>query len=125
MPQENASSVPLLNQQRDLNSDPTIFAHIFGIIGDWYITEISEDRSTAYGYRNIEAETEWEMEEFIPNAKEWGEFSLNHLQNLVNREFLKEKDIRFLIVRDVFWKPIKFSNLNIEKSTLNYPGYID
>tara|TARA_Y100001968_G_scaffold271500_1_gene263147 strand:- start:169 stop:579 length:411 start_codon:yes stop_codon:yes gene_type:complete len=125
IPKEISQKLPLLNEERDMNLDPVVYAHLFGIIGDWYITEISDDRTTAFGYKHIEAEKEWEMEESIPNGKGWCTFSVDHLQKLVNNEFLKEKDIRFLIVRDVFWEPVKFSTLNIQKSTLKYPGPSD
>jgi hypothetical protein len=40
----------------------------------------------------------------------------------VNEKFLKEKDIRFLITRDLFWEPTKFSEINIKQNTLLYPG---
>tara|TARA_Y100001968_G_scaffold199038_1_gene182566 strand:- start:2474 stop:2851 length:378 start_codon:yes stop_codon:yes gene_type:complete len=125
MPKESSNQIPILNEKRDPSLDPIVFVHLFGVIGDWYICEISEDRSIAYGYKNIEAEEEWEMEEWIPNSKGWESFSIGNLQKLVNNEFLKEKDIRFLIVRDVYWEPVKFSSLNINKQTLNYPGSIN
>ena len=122
IPKEVALKIPFINEQRDINLDPIVYAHLFGVIGDWYICEISEDRSTGFGYRNINSEKEWEMEEFIPNGKLWGNFSLIYLQKLVNNEFLKDKDIRFLIVRDVEWEPITFSKLNVDRTTLQYPG---
>ena len=114
--------MPDLSDQSIKNNDCIIYAHIFGVIGDWYISGISKDRETAFGFKHIDSEKEWEMDSWIKNQKEWGEFSISFLQKLVNNEFLKEKDIRFLIVRDLYWQPTKFSQLNIDHSTLTYPG---
>ena len=122
MPKDIAEKIPLSTEPDKNIEDSIVYAHFFGVIGDWYICSISEDHSTAFGYRNIETEEEWETEGFIPNGKEWGNFSISYLQSLVNKAFLKEKDIRFLIVRDIYWEPIKFSSLKIDKVTLNYPG---
>ena len=63
--------------------------------------------------------------ELIVVESEWGEVPIKVLQELVNEKFLKEKDIRFLITRDLFWEPIKFSAINIDQNTLFYPGTTD
>ncbi|WP_320663977.1 hypothetical protein [Prochlorococcus sp. MIT 1223] len=117
-----ASSISHLNTQERDKSEIIVYAHLFGVIGDWYICEISNDGKTAFGYRNIAAEKEWEMAKWIENYEGWGEFSIESLQKLVNEEFLKEQDIRFLIVRDIYWEKRKFSEVDTEESTLNYPG---
>ncbi len=123
LPRDIASTIPLFNsEENNEKEDLLVYAHLFGVIGDWYICQISEDFKTAFGFKNIYSESEWEMDKWIKNEKDWGTFSIEYLQKLVNEEFLKEKDIRFLIVRDIYWKETKFSDLNIERSTLNYPG---
>ena len=61
----------------------------------------------------------------VTNSSKWGEIPIKQLQCLVNEKFLKEKDIRFLITRDLFWEPIKFSAININQNTLFYPGTTD
>tara|TARA_Y100001968_G_scaffold329791_1_gene379974 strand:+ start:260 stop:637 length:378 start_codon:yes stop_codon:yes gene_type:complete len=125
MPEDLASAMPNINDNSVKEKDCMIFAHLFGVIGDWYISGISEDRETAFGFRNIEAEKEWEMDSWFKNRKEWGEFSISFLQTIVNKEFLKEKDIRFLIVRDLYWEPKRFKQININNGTLIYPGNPD
>ena len=65
------------------------------------------------------------MDNWFTNSCKWGDISIKTLQELVNEKFLKEKDIRFLITRDLFWEPKKFSAINLEKSTLFYPGTTD
>lgn len=125
MPKEVAQEIPDLSDQKGNKKDSIIYCHLFGVIGDWYISGISEDRSTAFGYKNITAEKEWEMESWVKNEKEWGYFSIKNLQNLVNEQFLKEQDIRFLVVRDISWKPVEFSKINADKTTLHYPGLVN
>ena len=124
MSKELAKTIPLLNAQNKGGAEAIIYCHLFGVVGDWYISGISEDRTIAFGYKNIYAEKEWEMEPWLPNEKEWGSFSIASLQELVNEKFLKELDIRFLIVREVNWEPTSFSSIDIKQRTLNYPGPI-
>tara|TARA_Y100001968_G_scaffold312486_1_gene335707 strand:- start:840 stop:1217 length:378 start_codon:yes stop_codon:yes gene_type:complete len=123
MPKEIANAIPRINDQVNLGSDAKIYCHLFGVIGDWYIAGISEDHTKAFGFRNIAPEKEWEMESWFQKEQTWGEFSIENLQKLVNEQFLKELDIRFLIVRDLSWEPKNFSMINIKEGTLNYPGY--
>ncbi len=104
------------------SADDLIHCHLYGVVGDWYLSEISEDREMAFGFKIINSEPVWEMDNWLTNSCEWGNIHIKNLQELVNEKFLKDKDIRFLITRDLFWKPIKFSEINIKKNTLFYPG---
>ena len=65
------------------------------------------------------------MDKWLTNCYEYDEICIKALQELVNEKFLKEKDIRFLITRDLLWKPIQFSKINTIKNTLFYPGTTD
>ena len=125
MPEELALKMPTLSDQNSCSDKTVIYAHILGIIGDWYLSHISKDRKIAYGYQLIESEPAWEMSEWFENSKKWNKISLIDLQHLVDERFLKEKDIRFLITRDLFWVPKTFSEISIDKQTLSYPGKSD
>ncbi len=107
------------------SNDDLIFCHLYGVVGDWYLSEISEDREMAFGFQIINSEPVWEMDNWLTNSSKWGEIPIKQLQELVNEKFLKEKDIRFLITRDLFWEPIKFSEINTCQNTLFYPGTTD
>ncbi len=105
--------------------DDLIYCHLYGVVGDWYLSEISVDRQIAFGFQIINSEPVWEMDDWVTNSSKWGEIHIKELQSLVNEKFLKEKDIRFLITRDLFWEPIKFSAIDINQNTLFYPGTTD
>ena len=107
------------------STDDLIFCHLYGVVGDWYLSEISENREVAFGFQIINSEPVWEMDNWLANTSDWGEISIKNLQELVNEKFLKEKDIRFLISRDLYWEPLKFSEINTDQNTLFYPGTTD
>ncbi len=125
LPESIAKSMKTMTGKSKGSNDDLIFCHLYGVVGDWYISEISKNREKAFGFKLINSEPVWEMDDWLTNSCEWGEVSIKSLQKLVNEKFLKEKDIRFLITRDLFWKPIKFSEINIDQNTLFYPGTTD
>ncbi len=125
LPEEIAKSMKSISGKSQGSIDDLIYCHLYGVVGDWYLSEISEDREMAFGFRIINSEPVWEMDNWLTNSCEWGNISIKTLQELVKEKFLKEKDIRFLITRDLFWEPAKFSTINIKKNTLLYPGTTD
>ena len=125
VPASTAKSMRSITGKSQGSIDDLIYCHLYGVVGDWYLSEISEDREIAFGFQIINSEPVWEMDDWITNSCEWGEISIKNLQELVNEKFLKEKDIRFLITRDLLWEPMKFSEINIEENTLIYPGKTD
>lgn len=125
LPESTAKLMKSISGKRKGSADDLIYCHLYGVVGDWYLSEISEDREKAFGFQIINSEPVWEMDNWLTNSSKWGEIPIKVLQELVNEKFLKEKDIRFLITRDLFWEPIKFSAINIDQNTLFYPGTTD
>ena len=125
IPESIAKSMKRMTGESKGSPDALIYCHLYGVVGDWYLSEISEKRDKAFGFKMINSEPVWEMDDWLTNSCEWGEISIKKLQELVNQKFLKEKDIRFLITRDLFWKPINFSKINTSQNTLFYPGTTD
>ena len=125
IPESTAKLMKSISGKSKGSFDDLIYCHLYGVVGDWYLSEISEDREKAFGFQIINSEPVWEMDNWLTNSSKWGEIQIKVLQELVNEKFLKEKDIRFLITRDLFWEPIKFSAINIDQNTLFYPGTTD
>ena len=125
LPEATAKLLQPISGRTQGSIDDCIYCHLYGVVGDWYLSEISENREMAFGFKIINSEPVWEMDKWLTNSCEWGEISIKTLQELVNEKFLKEKDIRFLITRDLFWEPKKFSKINMKKNTLLYPGTTD
>ena len=125
VPESTAKPMKSISGKTKGSIDDLIYCHLYGVVGDWYLSEISEDREKAFGFQIINSEPVWEMDNWLTNSCEWRDISIKTLQELVNEKFLKEKDIRFLITRDLFWEPINFSEINIEQNTLFYPGTTD
>ena len=125
LPESTAQLMKSMSGESKGSNDDLIYCHLYGVVGDWYLSEISEDREKAFGFQIINSEPVWEMDSWLTNSRKWGEIQIKVLQQLVNNKFLKEKDIRFLITRDLLWEPIKFSEINIDKNTLFYPGTTD
>ena len=125
VPESTAKLMKSISGKSKGSVDDLIYCHLYGVVGDWYLSEISEDREKAFGFQIINSEPVWEMDNWLTNSSKWGEIPIKTLQKLVNEKFLKEKDIRFLITRDLFWEPIKFSEINIDQNTLFYPGTTD
>ena len=125
IPESTAKLMKSITGESKGSVDDLIYCHLYGVVGDWYLSEISEDREKAFGFQIINSEPVWEMDNWLTNSCAWGDISIKTLQELVNEKFLKEKDIRFLITRDLFWEPIKFSAINIDQNTLIYPGTTD
>ena len=125
VPESTAKLMKSISGKSKGSFDDLFYCHLYGVVGDWYLSEISENREKAFGFQIINSETVWEMDKWLKNSSKWGEIPIKILQELVNEKFLKEKDIRFLITRDLFWEPIKFSEINIDQNTLFYPGTTD
>ena len=125
IPESTAKLMKSISGKSKGSFDDLIYCHLYGVVGDWYLSEISENREKAFGFQIINSEPVWEMDNWLTNSSKWGEIPIKVLQELVNEKFLKEKDIRFLITRDLFWEPMKFSAINIDQNTLFYPGTTD
>ena len=125
VPESTAKLMKSISGKSKGSVDDLLYCHLYGVVGDWYLSEISEDREKAFGFQIINSEPVWEMDNWFTNSSKWGEIPIKALQKLVNEKFLKEKDIRFLITRDLSWEPIKFSEVNIDQNTLFYPGTTD
>ena len=91
---QDLNTIPRLYAQDGKGMNATVFAHIFGAVGDWWITEIDGEGETAFGYTKLTS---------FPDG-EWGYISIQELQDIAN-QFFENKDIRYLLERDEHWTP--------------------
>ena len=94
-PSSLVKDLPRLYAQDGKGMEATVFIHLFGAIGDFYITEIDEEGETAFGYTKLSSYPDGEL----------GYISVAELQELVNEKFIQEKNLKYLIERDLFWEP--------------------
>jgi len=96
MPSDLVEKMPRLYTQDGKGKAAIVYAHLFGPSGDWWLTEVNEDGTEAFGFVRLAA---------MPDCAELGYISITELQELVDSEFIAKKDIRFLIEREKNWEP--------------------
>ena len=96
MPSDLVEKMPRLYTQDGKGKDAIVYAHLFGPGGDWWLTEVNEDGTEAFGFVRLAA---------MPDCAELGYISIAELQELVDSEFIAKKNIRFLIEREQNWEP--------------------
>ena len=93
--QEERDLLPALYSQDGKGTNAIIQVHLFGPIGDFYLTEIDEVGELAFGYSKLSS---------CPEGAELGYISIKELQEITN-VFVKTKNIRYMIERDCYWTP--------------------
>ncbi len=96
MPSDLVEKMPRLYTQDGKGTDAIVYAHLFGPSGDWWLTEVNEDGTEAFGFVRLAV---------MPDCAELGYISITELQELVDSEFIAKKNIRFLIEREQNWEP--------------------
>lgn len=97
LPATAIASLPRLYAQDGLGMNATVHLHLFGAAGDWWITEVSEDGTEAFGYTRLAA---------MPDCAELGYIAIPELQAVVDR-FKADpgRNLHCLIERDLHWTP--------------------
>lgn len=92
--QDDIATTPRLYSQDGKGMEAIVHHHIFGPVGDWWITEIDEEGETAFGYVKLTSYPDGEL----------GYISLQELQGVAD-QFFEKKDIRFMLEKDQYWEP--------------------
>jgi hypothetical protein len=77
-------------------AEKSIPLHYFCAAGDWYIAEADFTTGEAFGYVKLAA---------MPDMAEWGYIDLNELEQLNVHHGL------VIVERDMYWTPVKFSDI--------------
>ncbi len=94
MPESLVKKMPRIYEQDGKGDAGIVYAHLFGPVGDFWLTEVTEDGTEAFGYTKLAAH---------PDGAELGYLSITELQQLVDTEFIGKRNPRFLIERDMHW----------------------
>lgn len=89
-------STPRLYAQDGLGDQAVVHLHLFGPMGDWWITELNEDGTEGFGYIKLAA---------FGDCAELGYVSITELQDLVDEKFIGQHNLKALIERDLHWTP--------------------
>jgi hypothetical protein len=103
MPQTVIDSMPRLYKTDSQGKKAMVLCHLFGPIGDFYLTEVNEEGSEAFGYTKLTAHPDGAELGYIPltSLKECvGKFKSNPLVNL-----------KYMIERDLHWSPVPLAEV--------------
>ena len=97
LPASIRSTIPPLYAQDGSGMQATVYLHLFGPAGDWWITELDHDGITAFGYTRLAS---------MPDCAELGYIHIPELQAIVDR-FKADPlhNLHCLIERDLHWQP--------------------
>ena len=95
-PQSVIKSTPRLYEQDGKGDDAIVHLHLFGPMGDWWITELSEDGEQGFGYVRLAS---------MPECAELGYVYIKEIQDCVDELFIKQRKLKALVERDLHWTP--------------------
>lgn len=98
---EAMATVPALYANANLTLDETVI-HLHFFVGSchWWISEVDEDRRTAFGYANLGD----------PQNAEWGYVNLDELRGLVGNSHA----MPYWVERDLLWTPKPFGQITTD-----------
>lgn len=96
LPPEIAATLPRIGEQDGLGDNAIVHVHLFGAAGDWWITESDADGHEAFGYVRFSG---------MPDCAELGTIWIPEIQELVQSRFIGKRDFRFLVERELHWRP--------------------
>ena len=100
MPKGLINTIPRLYEQDGLGKQAIVHVHIFGPVGDFYITEVDEEGDTAFGYTKLSSYPDGEL----------GYINIEELKDVV-KTFIETKNIKYLLERDLHWKPTTLAEI--------------
>ncbi len=101
LPKGLINSIPRLYAQDGLGRQAIVHAHLFGPVGDFYITEVDEEGETAFGFIKLSAH---------PDGAELGYINIEELRGIV-QTFIETKNIKYLLERDLHWTPVTLAEV--------------
>ena len=104
MPPELVQEMPRLYEQDGKGDQATVHAHLFGPIGDFYLTEVNEKGTEAFGWSRLSG---------MPEMAELGYISINELKNLLKKYTDKPSllTVKYMVERDLYFTKDTLENI--------------
>ena len=96
MPLELIQEMPRLYEQDGKGDQATVHAHLFGPIGDFYLTEVNKEGTEAFGWSRLSG---------MPDCAELGYISITELKDLLSKYTSRPSilTIKYMVERDLYW----------------------
>ena len=104
MPPELVQEMPRLYKQDGKGDQATVHAHLFGPIGDFYLTEVNEEGTEAFGWSRLTG---------MPEMAELGYISINELKDLLKKYTDKPSllTVKYMVERDLYFTKDTLENI--------------
>lgn len=96
MPLELIQEMPRLYEQDGKGDQATVHAHLFGPIGDFYLTEVNKEGTEAFGWSRLSG---------MPDMAELGYISITELKDLLSKYTSRPSllTVKYMVERDLYW----------------------
>ena len=96
MPPILVQEMPRLYEQDGKYDQAIVHAHLFGPIGDFYLTEVNEEGTEAFGWSRLTA---------MPEMAELGYINIDELRDLLRKYTDKPSllTVKYMVERDLYW----------------------
>ena len=96
MPLELVQEMPRLYEQDGKGDQATVHAHLFGPIGDFYLTEVNKEGTEAFGWSRLSG---------MPDMAELGYISITELKDLLSKYTSRPSllTVKYMVERDLYW----------------------
>ena len=104
MPNELIQEMPRLYEQDGKGDQATVHAHLFGLIGDFYLTEVNQAGTEAFG---------WSRRSGMPDCAELGYISITELNEMLLKYTNKPSllTVKFMVERDLYFTKDTLENI--------------
>jgi len=104
MPNELIEEMPRLYKQDGKGEQATVHAHLFGPLGDFYLTEVNQAGTEAFGWSRLSG---------MVDSAELGYISITELQDMLTKYTRRPSllTVKYMIERDLYFTKDTLENI--------------
>ena len=104
MPNELIEEMPRLYKQDGKGEQATVHAHLFGPLGDFYLTEVNQAGTEAFGWSRLSG---------MADCAELGYISITELQDMLTKYTRRPSllTVKYMIERDLYFTKDTLENI--------------